>query len=411
MIKNRDIIVIGLQPWDIEIGSNCKDITRQFARHNRVLYVNSPVDRMTIWKHRIDAKVQQRLDIIRGKSDDLVQREENLWVFNPRTVLESISRLPWNGLFDRINRINNRRFARQIRSAAERLKFRDFILFNDGNMFRGFYLKELMNPDLYVYYSRDNFMAMDFWKVQGTRIEPALMGKADLVVANSSYLANAARKYNPNAFDVGSGCDLTLYDKKKIFSAPADIASIPGPVIGYTGALITLRLDPDILRYIASRNPEWSIVLIGPEDDDFRSSDLHGMKNVHFLGTKKPEELPAYISCFDVAINPQKVNEVTIGNYPRKIDEYLALGKPVVATKTETMSVFSGYAFLASGKEEFAAMIAQALRENSSEKELEREKFARSHSWENSVAGMYRFINERLNELHPLNNERNKKGS
>ena len=43
MIENKDIIVIGIQPWDIPIGSNCKDIAKQFSKENRVLYVNNPI--------------------------------------------------------------------------------------------------------------------------------------------------------------------------------------------------------------------------------------------------------------------------------------------------------------------------------------------------------------------------------
>jgi hypothetical protein len=31
-IKNRDIVVIGIQPWDIEIGSNCKNIALEFSK-------------------------------------------------------------------------------------------------------------------------------------------------------------------------------------------------------------------------------------------------------------------------------------------------------------------------------------------------------------------------------------------
>lgn len=50
MIINRDIIVVGQQPWDVEIGSNCKNIAIEFAKHNRVLYVNSPLDRITKWR-------------------------------------------------------------------------------------------------------------------------------------------------------------------------------------------------------------------------------------------------------------------------------------------------------------------------------------------------------------------------
>jgi len=390
MINDRDIIVTSLQPWDIEIGSNCKNIAIEFARHNRVLYVNSPLDRSTILRKRKNPRVRKRLDILKGKSDDLEQIGDNLWTLYPRTILESISRIPWNWLFDIGNKINNRRFARQIKSATDRLQFKDPILFNDSNMFRGFYLKELIRPQLYVYYSRDNLLSIDFWKLQGKRMEPALMEKSDLVISNSTYLADLARRYNSGSTYVGQGCDLLLYDKKKITQVPGDIASIPSPVIGYTGALFTLRLDLEIIRFLAHQYPKWSIVLIGPEDENFRKSDLHALKNVYFLGNKSPDQLPEYVNCFDVAINPQKLNELTIGNYPRKIDEYLAMGKPVVALKTEAMSVFSGHTYLATNKVEFVKEIEKALFENTPERETLREGFARNHSWENNVKEIYR---------------------
>jgi len=402
MIKGRDIIVTSLQSWDIEIGSNCKNIALEFARHNRVLYVNSPLDRATIWRKRKDPRVRKRIDILKGKSDDLVKISDNLWSFYPRTLLESISRIPWNWLFDRGNRINNRRFARQIQSAMKRLHFSNPILFNDSNMFRGFYLRELIRPQLYVYYSRDNLLAIDFWKRQGKRMEPALMRKSDLVVSNSTYLADMARRYNPGSTYVGQGCDLSLYDKTRINSIPEDIASIPSPVIGYTGALFTLRLDMDLIHFLANQYPQWSIVLIGPEDEVFRNSDLHELRNVYFLGNKNPDQLPEYVSRFDVAINPQKLNELTIGNYPRKIDEYLAMGKPVVALTTEAMSVFAGHTYLAKDKVEFGNNIEKALFENTPELEALREIFARDHSWENNVKEIYRAMEKVMGDRQTL---------
>jgi glycosyltransferase involved in cell wall biosynthesis len=398
MIRDRDIIITSLQSWDIGIGSNCKDIAKEFAKNNRVLYVNSPLDRVSKWKDRNRPDVKKRLDVINGREEDLVQTGDNLWTLYPRTTLESVSRLPSDWLFDRLNRLNNRRFARQILSAVERLKFNDYILFNDGNMFRGLYLKEFLRPRLSVYYYRDNFMAMDFWKVQGPRIQPALMAKSDLVLANSEFLAREAMHYNPWTFFVGQGFDHRLYNKETVRLTPPDIASISGPIIGYTGALLALRLDPEIISLVAREHPEWSVVLIGPEDETFIKSDLHLLPNIHFLGSKKPEELPAYIDRFNVAFNPQVLNEVTRGNYPRKIDEYLALGKPVVATHTDAMAMFSPFVYLAKDKEEVPLLIARALEENSPGRESQRIGFALSHTWENNVAEIYRTIEQRMNE-------------
>jgi len=385
MLQNRDIIVVGIQAWDIEIGSNCKNIAEEFAKNNRVLYVNSPLDRISMFRERKSERIRKRINIVKGVKPEIVEISPNLWNLYPATIIESINWIGSSVLFDWLNRINNKRFAHQIKLAADKLGFKDYLIFNDSDMFRSFYLKEYLNPETYIYYTRDNLIAVDYWKKQGVRLEALHMKKADLVVANSTYLASLARKFNPNSFYVGQGCDVSLFDSKLVSSVPADIQHIKKPIAGYIGALLSLRLDIQVIEYIAVNRPDWSIVLVGPEDDTFKTSRLHQLANVYFLGNKKGSELPSYLNYFDVAINPQVLSPVTIGNYPRKIDEYLAMGKPTVATKTEAMSVFADYTYLAETKEGYIDCIDNALLEDNDQLHLSREQFAKQHTWENNV--------------------------
>ena len=79
-LEGKDILVFGIQPWDYHIGSNCKNIAIEFARHNRVLYVNQPLDRITRLKNAGKPEVKKRLNIIRGKQDGLESISDNLYV-------------------------------------------------------------------------------------------------------------------------------------------------------------------------------------------------------------------------------------------------------------------------------------------------------------------------------------------
>lgn len=389
LIRQRDIVIVGLQQWYTAIGSNCKNIALQFARDNRVLYVNSPLDRYTLLHDRHDLNVRYHADAMKGIVPAIVPIGEQLWNLYPSAQLESINWIPFTPLFSWFNKRNNKRFAASIQKAVEELGFRDIILFNDNDIFRGFYLKELLKPSVYVYYSRDYLLGVDYWKKHGQKLEPLHIAKADVAVANSLYLADMLKQYNPHSYYVGQGCDLSLFDADREIAMPEDMQAIPSPVIGYVGALKTLRLDINILLKIAQERPQWSLVLVGPEDEDFSRSTLHSLPNVHFLGRKEVQDLPSYIRYFDVCINPQVINAVTVGNYPLKIDEYLAMGKPVVATATKTMSLFSDHVYLAASPEEYTGLIEQALRENNLQLQQERITFARSHSWENSVAAVY----------------------
>ncbi|MDL5049876.1 hypothetical protein QQ054_28085 [Oscillatoria amoena NRMC-F 0135] len=210
-----------------------------------------------------------------GQEPQLQKVGDNIWQFFPNCRLESINRLPDGLLFDFFNKRNNRRFAAEIKKAIAELDFKDFVLFNDSDMFRSFYLKELLQPTQYIYYTRDNLLAVDYWKRHGLRIEPALMQKADLVTANSVYLARVAQKHNPKSYYVGQGCETEQFSAEIAHTEPQDIQHINRSRVGYIGALYGLRLDVKLLENIARQRPQWNLVLVGPEDDAFKNSALH----------------------------------------------------------------------------------------------------------------------------------------
>ncbi|MFD2887104.1 glycosyltransferase [Chitinophaga cymbidii] len=391
-MENRDIIVIGLQPWYTKIGSNCKNIALEFSKHNRVLYVNAPLDRNTILRAAQDPAVAYHIAANKGEQPALVKVQDNFWNYYPDSVLESINWIPFTPLFSLLNRRNNKKFADSIAKAIQELDFRNVIIFNDNDMFRGYYLKSLLKPAVYVYYSRDYLLGVDYWRRHGQTLEPRHIANADVAVANSLYLTDMLKTYNPRSHYVGQGCDLRLFNADDRHDLPADLNGLTRPLIGYVGSLNSLRLDISVLETIAKERPSWNIVLVGPEDEAFRSSALHTMANVHFLGRKEVNTLPSYIQAFDVCLNPQLVNPVTVGNYPLKIDEYLAMGKPVVATQTKTMSLFADYVYLAERPAGYVPLIEKALQENTPSRQASRIAFARTHTWENSVNEIYKAV-------------------
>jgi glycosyltransferase involved in cell wall biosynthesis len=393
MIEGKDIIVVGIQPWDIEIGSNCKNIAEEFAKKNRVLYVNSPLDRVSKYKERETDKIKRRIQVKKGAAPDLVEIGENFWNLYPRTMIESINWIGSPKLFDFINRSNAKKFARDIKSAAERLGFKNYILFNDSSMFLGLDLKELLSPAIYVYYMRDYLTKNPYWKKHGVRIEPQLIKNADVVVNNSTLYAEYGARFTKHSYMVGQGCDTSLFNnEERAIDVPPEMNSIAKPIIGYVGFLSSRRLSIEIIEHLATTRKDWSIVLVGPEDEQFKNSKLHSLKNVHFLGSRDSSVLPNYIQGFDVAMNPQLINDATIGNYPRKIDEYLAMGKPTLATATKAMDYFKDFTYLGVSKEDYVELAEKALSEDSVEKQNARRTYGTSHSWENNVKEIFRYI-------------------
>ena len=393
-ISGRDIVMVGLQPWYFKTGCTAKSIAQMLAPANRVLYVNVPIKRSAFHSSQPDPLIQPHIELLKQRRERLKLISPNLWEYYPETLIESVNWLPTTQTFRLVNKINNRRFARNIRQAMSELDFTNIILFNDNDIYNGFNLKELLKPSMYIYYLRDWLRGFTYWKKHATVLEPELIRKADAVLANSMYFVEYATPINSRTYYMGQGCDFEHFDPARISDIPEDIAALPRPIIGYIGALDSQRLDPDIIATIAKNHPSWSIALVGPEDTVFQKSFLHQIPNIHFLGRKHFNRLSSYIAAFDVCINPQLQNEITKGNYPLKIDEYLSMGKPVVATRTATMKIFDDHTYLADRPEDYDHLIEKALAEDSPEKTKIRIAFAHTHSWENSMLAFYKAVHD-----------------
>lgn len=386
--QHTSFVMMGLQPWDIEIGSNFKNMAEELSKQYPVLYINRALDRISAIRQRKDAKIIQRKKVRASGSLLIEEVQPNLFVLTPTVILESINWIGHAGLFDWFNKRNNQRLAADIEKGMQQLHFQQPYLLIDNDFFRGQYLHELLPVKATIYYIRDYLNAQPYFSKHGKRLEPALMAKANCVVANSKYLSDYGKQNNQHSYDIGQGCDFSGLQTESL-PCPEDLAGIAKPIIGYTGALIQSRLGIELLEHVA-QYVKASLVLVGPEDEAFRNSILHQLPNVHFLGTKPAASLYAYIQHFDVCINPQVLNELTIGNYPRKIDEYLALGKDIVATKTVAMEMFEPYVKTAESQEDFASAINAYLQQpGDAAMQANRKVFALSHTWAASIAAMF----------------------
>ena len=400
----RDFIITSLQTWDIEIGSTIKNTALEISKQNRVLYINTPMDiSIRLRGNRQSPSYIRRMAVIKGETSPLRQINANMWVLDCPFMLFSANFLP-PPLFNIVNRKNNARIARWIVEQAAALDFKNYIHLIDTDIYRSRYLKEYIHPSVSIYYRRDYVIGEAYWRRHGTRLEPELAASADLVLANSTRFAAELQAYNPHTYPIETGVNLKLYNPAKKYETPGDMQDIPRPIIGYMGTINSTRLDGDLLYQIISQRPDYSFVFTGPEDDIFRRNRIHSLKNAYFTGQKKVDELPAYIAAYDVCINPQMVNEITDGNYPLKIDEYLAMGKPTVATSTHTMRhIFANHTHLATTPEEWLSAIDRAVTEADDE-ELAKQRiaFAETHSGGHSVKQIYDIIDSILQHLSIL---------
>ena len=393
-----NFVFISLQRIGADRESTSTQLARELARQqHQVLYVNSPLDRKAIFRGSADPLEQAHLQQRRSGASPICELAPRLWCYSPRRVMDSFNWLPWTPAFTQLIRLNNQRLAQDIREATATLGFADYILVNDKDMFRGFYLKELLQPRYFLYLDRDYTVGMPYWQRHGSTLEPQLMAKADAVLCNSPAFTARALQYNPRSHYIGNGFDNRLFAAAANAPAPPELMALPpGPRIGYVGALITLRLDLELLTLLTQRRPDWQFVFIGWEDEAFAASALHTLPNAHFLGRRQFSDLPAFVRQFDVGINPQLQSPITDANFPLKVLEYLALGRAVVATATGFMrEEFADHTYLADNAEEFEQQIARALAEDSPERQQARLDFVANFTWT-------RVVEKVLNVVHEL---------
>lgn len=391
-MKGRDFIITGLQSWDIPIGSNAIDIATKIAENNRVLYVNTPLDHMTLVRNKLKPEEQRRLRVIQKKEQPLRKISDSLWVLDLPFSVWSVNGMPDGFLFDFFNRLNNKKIFGYVQKTAAGLGFKEYIHFIDNDIYRSFYSKEILKPKFSVYYRRDNLQPYPYWKKHVRRLEPLMIAKSDLVVCNSPQYADFSRPFNERSFDIGQGVDLSAYNPDFKYDLPEMFNSIPEPRFGYIGDINSLRLDPDLLFELAKSRPSYSYVIIGGQDQVFKEHALHSLPNVYFPGSISKNSVAQHMAAFQVCLNPQLLNEITNGNYPRKVDEYLAMGKPVIATRTATMEIFKDHTYLCKNLQEYQEASDKALQEDTEIQRAERIRFAQSHSWENNVKNIYQHI-------------------
>jgi glycosyltransferase involved in cell wall biosynthesis len=180
---------------------------------------------------------------------------------------------------------------------------------------------------------------------------------------------------------------------------PEDVRKIPPPRIGYVGVFED-RIDVDLLSQTAARLPDCSFIFVGP----VRRSQVKKLKdldNVYFLGKKPYQKMPAYIKSFDVCLVPHKVDRFTESMNPLKIYEYLACGKPVVATPVAGLELFGGLIRVAQTHSSFATGIVESLTDGAELVELRKAK-AQKHSWSNRVEKMLNIITKELEKENLL---------
>ncbi len=354
MIENQTILCFA-SGYDAPPTSK-HHVMHLLAEQNVVLWVNYHASRMPTASASDLAYMAKKL---RQVFAGLKSPRPNLHVLTPLVIP-----LPGSSWAQRLNRAM---LVRQIRRALRRVQAGplQFWSFTPDVA----YLLGKFGEDKTVYYCVDDHSQFTGYnRQQVLRDEAELCQRADLVVTTSMALQEARQPHNPNTILVPHGVDYDHFSRafKEDLPAPADIAAIPHPRLGFFG-LIRDWVDLDLLAEVARRRPEWHIVLVGDSTVDL--SPYRSLPNMHFLGRKPYADLPAYCRQFDVGLIPFKINDLTRAVNPIKLREYLAAGLPVVSTPLPEVKLYEETVEIAAAVAEVEAAVEKCCTRNMKDRE------------------------------------------
>jgi glycosyltransferase involved in cell wall biosynthesis len=361
----------------------------RLSKENRVFYIESLGLRKPIFGKRDLIRIFNRIvKHFRGCR----KINQNLFVYSPLII-------PFHGN-KIIRRINKLILFFTLKHYLKTYKFNNPVLWAYIPNIIDFVGK--FNEKYIVYHCVDEISQFPGVTENIIAMERELLRKADIVFVTSKNLYESKRVYNANTHYLPNVADVAHFSRalNDDIPIPAEMASIQKPLLGFIGAIDDYKVDSDILEYIAGFS--WSIVLIGPLGLSDKAEKLKGLvtlKNIYHLGIKDYKELPSYLKYFDVCLIPSRLNDYTKNVFPMKYYEYLAAGKPVVATGIPSLIDQKDIAYIAKDKYEFKELIERALKEDSDPKRKERAAVAAENTWEKRIESMAEVIEKNLISL------------
>jgi glycosyltransferase involved in cell wall biosynthesis len=315
------------------------------------------------------------------------------------TVRKAVTAAPWAQKYRAANKVNARLTAPVIRALGRRLGAPVVLWLYDPCAFE---LVGSCGEALAVYDCVDDYAE----QVGGDTGRRAFVAEADaeaarrsdLVFATTEALFERQKKRNPRAFLVPNGADYDHFAAVPEGARAPELRSLPGPVVGFAGNLTDDKVDFALLERLADSRPEWSVALIGPAEARAEASveRLARRANVTWLGAKSYEELPGYVAAFDVALIPYRNSAYTRNCSPLKVYEYLAAGKPVVATGVPVLGALEPDVVLAQGLDDLLEAVEMALAPVQNGAVARRQAVAARNTWETRTERLLGLVAERL---------------
>lgn len=379
MIEGKNIICISQTTWHGEFTKSTVQLLSLLAEKNTVVFVEYP---FTVKDVVMSVLGKQRAQVSRmlGLKPRIVDEKTDNGAIVKHLVMPPVLPVDFinsESLFKKFFGVNTFLYKRQLRKTIKKLNLENPIIISAYNPMYGLPMIGQLNEFLNIYYCYDG-MDTQRHKSRIYDIEKEFCKQVDGIITTSDYLNSEKKKLNPESYVVKNGVDFKLFVPHAKSSVSS--ASIQKKV-GYIGTL-DFRFDIDIMEHAIKELPDVLFEFTGYLLNHTIKERLSKYNNVSFFSSVKPHEVPKLLSKYDLGIIPYKMDEVNKNIYPLKINEYLAVGVPVVMTAFADLADFKDMAKSAENKSLFKSHIENELKNDTDTLIKNRIAFAEKNSWE-----------------------------
>lgn len=247
--------------------------------------------------------------------------------------------------------------------------------------------------DLIVYDKMDEFTEFSNSTELVKIADQSIQEKCDIAVFSAMSLAKNKKLKN---IIIKNGCQIDHFEK--IANDRIDSKYADQTIIGYLGA-VSEWFDFELINHVSKVYPKAIIKIIGNVDTEIPEY-ITSNKNIIFKGEVPYQEIPNFLSEFDVGLIPFKITELIKHVDPVKLYEYAACGIPTVATNMPALNSIEGIVYRSLDSEEFVKNIDLALSIGREKKFiLKRVDFAKENTWKERSNSLLKAINLRQNKL------------
>jgi glycosyltransferase involved in cell wall biosynthesis len=358
----QQLVMISTADWDAPLWTNKQQIASRLAGDFDVVYVE-PVTTMGKGKRRLSKKVWTDACGV--------------------TVVRPIGTLPFGNKLSVINDANCALVAAGVLEVMQERRFSRPLLWCYPPT--SYPLLKRIPFALSCYDCVDEYSAFPgTWITTMRNMEKKLLRAVDVVFTTAQSLYKDKRCHNPNTHFVPNVADFQLFHQAAQAKPPRRLQEMNRPVVGFVGAL-NYKIDAAFVEALLKLRPKWSFVFVGP-DRGLKVDRFLSYPHAHFWGRKKPEELPAIMAGFDICMIPYVIDRYTQAVLPLKFFEYLATGKPVVATPMSELTRYQPLIDIAASPGDFVAAIERRLKKDPHG--AERVALAEKNSWNHRIGQM-----------------------